>query len=68
MVDAVIILAGRSMITLLSDQLPVLFTDPNRQLPELDIVPMHTSTRSCPCVNPLPMVRWLAEAGNRDNG
>lgn len=36
MVDAVYIPAGRSMITLLSDQLPVLFTDPNRQLPELD--------------------------------
>lgn len=28
--------AGRSMITLLSDQLPVIFTDPNRQLPALD--------------------------------
>lgn len=36
MVDAVYIPAGRSMITLLSDQLPVLFTDPNRQLPALD--------------------------------
>lgn len=36
MVDAVYIPAGRSMITLLSDQLPVLFTDPNRQLPVLD--------------------------------
>lgn len=36
MVDAVYIPAGRSMIMLLSDQLPVLFTDPNRQLPELD--------------------------------
>lgn len=35
-VDAVYIPAGRSMITLLSDQLPVLFTDPNRQLPALD--------------------------------
>lgn len=28
--------AGRSMITLLSDQLPVIFTDPNRSLPALD--------------------------------
>ena len=36
MVDAVYIPAGRSMITLLSDQLPVLFTDPDRQLPALD--------------------------------
>ena len=35
-VDAVYIPAGRSMITLLSDQLPVLFTDPNRQFPALD--------------------------------
>lgn len=35
-IDAIYIPAGRSMITLLSDQLPVLFTDPNRQLPALD--------------------------------
>lgn len=34
--EAIYIPAGRSMITLLSDQLPVLFTDPNRQLPALD--------------------------------
>mgnify|MGYP002707027092 FL=1 len=34
--EASYIPAGRSMITLLSDQLPVLFTDPNRQLPALD--------------------------------
>lgn len=34
--ETVYIPAGRSMITLLSDQLPVLFTDPNRQLPALD--------------------------------
>lgn len=34
--EAIYIPAGRSMTTLLSDQLPVLFTDPNRQLPALD--------------------------------
>lgn len=34
--ETVYIPAGRSMITLLSDQPPVLFTDPNRQLPALD--------------------------------
>nr|WP_304097142.1 AAA family ATPase [Mitsuokella multacida] len=34
--EAIYIPASRSMITLLSDQLPVLFTDPNRQLPALD--------------------------------
>lgn len=34
--ETVYIPAGRSVITLLSDQLPVLFTDPNRQLPALD--------------------------------
>lgn len=34
--ETIYIPAGRSMITLLNDQLPVLFTDPNRQLPALD--------------------------------
>lgn len=34
--DTIYIPAGRSMITLLSDQIPVLFTDSNRQLPALD--------------------------------
>ncbi len=34
--EAIYIPAGRSMTTLLSNQLPVLFTDPNRQLPALD--------------------------------
>lgn len=34
--DVIYIPAGRSMIMLLSDQLPVLFMDPNRQLPALD--------------------------------
>lgn len=66
--EAIYIPAGRSMITLLSDQLPVLFTDPNRQLPALDYctnayIHRILSLRQILCQWP----GWLVEAGNRDD-
>ena len=63
--------AGRSMITLLSDQLPVIFTDPNRQLPALDYctnayIHQILSLRQIFANGPEGLLKQEIETTNRD--